>query len=91
MADAANIYDLPSYDMEEIEQMQILQHERIAPVIDPGRPLMLAFPTLAMAIDTESINTVDLSNIPIEAPVTKPAEADTVIVRLQVLLGRAGA
>lgn len=52
--------------------------------------LPFAFPSVAEAIDAQSVNNADLSALPVEAPAQKPADPDAAIVKLQVLLDRAG-
>ncbi|PST22568.1 hypothetical protein C7U61_04640 [Rhizobium sp. JAB6] len=51
----------------------------------------LWYPTVAAAITAQDVNTASISSIQIEAPSAKPENPDAVIVKLQILLDRAGA
>lgn len=52
---------------------------------------VLCAPSLAAAIDAQAVNTAAIQSVPMERPAQKPPEPDAAIVKLQVLLDRAGA
>lgn len=53
--------------------------------------LAICGPASAASLTAEAVNTASIDSISLEAPAEKPTEPDAAIVRLQVLLDRAGA
>lgn len=52
--------------------------------------VLVSVPLRAAAIDAQAINTAQIQSVPLETPQQKPPEPDAAIVKLQVLLDRAG-
>lgn len=52
---------------------------------------LIASPSLAAAIDAQTVNTATIQTVTLEKPAQKPPEPDAAMVKLQVLLDRAGA
>lgn len=52
--------------------------------------ILCSAPSLAAAIDAQAVNTAQIESVPLEKPAQKPPEPDAAIVKLQVLLDRAG-
>jgi len=65
-------------------------HEKPSHDHRPGCCRFLLCPSLAAAIDAQAVTTAKFQSVPLKKPMQMPPEPDAAIVKLQVLLDRAG-